>query len=70
MELLLPNAAVGLAHQDQLMTRDVVFLDRLGNDSLGITVGINVCGVPLSMSHQLSAFPNERGKPTVLSPRS
>lgn len=47
MELLLSNAAVRLGHQHHFVPRDLIFLDRLGNNSLRVTIGINVCSIPL-----------------------
>lgn len=51
VELLLADAAPCLGHQDQLVTRDVVFLDSLGDESLGVPVGVYVCRVPLPSKH-------------------
>jgi hypothetical protein len=56
MKLLLSDAAVRLRHQHQFVPRDLIFLDRLGNNSLRVTVGINVCSIPLgTVSFQFSA---------------
>lgn len=47
MKLLLSNTAVGLCHQHQFVPGDLIFLDRLGNNPLRVTIGINVCSIPL-----------------------
>jgi hypothetical protein len=69
MKLLLSNAAVRLRHQHQFVPRDLIFLDRLGNNSLRVTIGINVCSIPLVES----VFGFQQGEiraQTVLTPRS
>ena len=47
MELFLSDAAIGFGHQDQLMPGDIVLLDRLGDNSFRISIGVNICRVPL-----------------------
>jgi hypothetical protein len=47
MELLLSHAAERLAHQHQLVAREVVFPDGLGDDALRVAVGVDVGRVPL-----------------------
>lgn len=48
LELLLADAAPELGHEHQLVPRDVVGPDGLGNDALGIAVGVGVGRVPLA----------------------
>lgn len=47
VKLLLSNAAKCLRHQHQLVTWDIVFLDRLSDNSLRISIGIDICCIPL-----------------------
>ena len=48
MELLLTAAAKGLRHEHQLVARDVVFLNRLRDDALRVSVRVDVCGIQLA----------------------
>lgn len=48
MELLLAAAAPRLGHENQLVAGDVIFLDCLRDDSLRVSVRVDVGGVPLA----------------------
>ncbi len=47
VKLFLPDAAIGFRHEDQLVPRNLVRLDSLGNYSFRVSVGVDVSRVPL-----------------------
>lgn len=46
-ELLFSTHTPCLCHQNELLARDVVFLDRLADDALTVAIGVDVRGIPL-----------------------
>lgn len=70
MELLLSDTAPSLGHQDQFMAWNMIFLDGLGDDPFRISVGVDVCCIPLLCIRRGVNFECDGKQLTVFTPRS
>jgi hypothetical protein len=46
-KLLFAHAAPCLGHDNELVTGEIVLLNRLRDDALGISIRVDVCRIPL-----------------------
>lgn len=53
---ILAHGRKALGQNDNLLTRDIVFFDRLADDHLGRAIGVPVGGVPSIDAHIVRCF--------------
>jgi hypothetical protein len=58
---LLSNGSVALCQDEQLVSRDVVLLNRFGDDLLGDSVAVDVCRVPSIYTSVICRFQQRQG---------
>ena len=58
---LLSNGSVALCQDEQLVSRDVVLLNRFGDDLLGDSVAVDVCRVPGIYTSVICRFQQRQG---------